>query len=137
MSRKALPLMLNTVNLPTASAEGNTCRTSIRLLHRAFLAMRYQASRGPASSGCTLAACKSFLRLMTCKSGLATIGFAICEFVKRKFAICDSGWEGRASRVAYVAGRGKSALITHHYYKERNRGGGARILHLPCSGNIL
>src|SRR5216684_2821406 len=70
MSRKAFPLMLKTVNLPTASAEGNTRRISIRLLHRALLAMRYQASRGPASSECTLAACKSFLRLMTCKSGL-------------------------------------------------------------------
>src|SRR5712691_658920 len=68
MRRKAFPLMLNTVNLPTASAEGNTCRTSNRLLHRAFLAMRYQTSRGAASSACTSAASKSFLRLMTCKS---------------------------------------------------------------------
>src|SRR6266849_8401643 len=94
MSRKAFPLMLNTVNLPTASAEGNTCRSSIRLLHRACLAMRYQASRGPVSSGRTFAACKSFLRLMTCKSGLTAIEFAMCEFVKRKFAICDAGKAG-------------------------------------------
>src|SRR6266851_8958565 len=85
MSRKAFPLMLNTVNLPAASAEGNVCRISIRVHHRAFLAMRYQTSRGPPRPACSLAASSSFFRLITCNTGLATIRFANCEFVKREF----------------------------------------------------
>src|SRR6266550_4711603 len=65
--------MLKTVNLPTASAEGNTCRTSIKLLHRALRAMRYQISRGPPRPACSLAASSSFFRLITYKTGLTTI----------------------------------------------------------------
>ena len=66
MSRYMLPLMLDTVNRPTASALGNTCRTSVRFLHRALLAMRYQASRGSPRSACSRVARSNFLRLMTC-----------------------------------------------------------------------
>jgi hypothetical protein len=44
---------------------------------------------------------------MTCKSGLAAIEFAICEFVKRKFAICDSRGAGKR--------RVRTGLKTHHY----------------------
>src|SRR5260370_11351824 len=115
MSRKAFPLMLNTVNSPTASAEGNTWRTSIRFVHRAFLAMRYQTSRGPTSSLCTFAASKSFVRLMTCKGGLTTIRFAICEFVKRNFAFRE--WRDRLMRGG----------VTKSMRGGRRAGGGPRL----------
>src|SRR2546427_12999150 len=89
MARLAFPLMLHTVNPSMASAEGNTCRTSVRFFHRAFLAMRYQTSKGPPRSPCSFAASRSFFRLITCMAGLLSIRFADREFVKRNFALCE------------------------------------------------
>src|SRR5712691_11875550 len=102
MSRYALPLILNTVNFSTASAAGNTTLTSIRLFHSAFLAIRYQTSKGPPRSACSSAASSNFLRLMTCTPSLSTIRFAKCEDVKadwasgeREGAVIHSGGSGQ------------------------------------------
>src|SRR5436309_157206 len=94
MRRKAFPLMLNTVNLPTASAKGNDCRTSNKLFHRTFLAMRYQTSKGPARSACTFAASSSFLRLITCIGDPSPLDsqFANWSRENSQFAIQQPGW---------------------------------------------
>src|ERR1700733_8911802 len=58
--------MLNTVYLPTASADGKDWRTWESECHSAFRATRYQTSSGTDNSAWRATASRSFFRLMTC-----------------------------------------------------------------------
>ena len=85
--------MLNTVNSPTASAEGNIRRTSIKFFQAAFFAIRYHASRGSANSPCLRAASKSLFRLMICKPASFPLNSQNANLSMENFAFCETAGE--------------------------------------------
>jgi hypothetical protein len=66
IKRYVLPLMLNTVKLPTASAFEYIACTSTKLSHWALLTTRYQENNTSQESACFSQKARSIFRLITC-----------------------------------------------------------------------
>src|SRR5687767_3131134 len=82
MRRYSFPLILKTVYSPTASACAYVLRTSVRLFHRAFFAMRYQVSSDAATSACRVPASFRAFRLRTCTAGLSPPSLPVTRPIK-------------------------------------------------------
>ncbi len=67
--RALLPPILKTVKLPTLSALGKVCRSSVNELKSVRLTIRYQDSSAVEQSGCFLANSSKRFRVMMCIRG--------------------------------------------------------------------
>jgi hypothetical protein len=69
IKRALLPLILKTVKLPTLSAFGKVCLSSVNELKLVCLLIRYQDSSEAEQSGCFLANSSKRFRVMMCIGG--------------------------------------------------------------------